>query len=130
MNLTLVECKREYWQFVRQLRTDPRNQGGFFTVAEITEEQQESYMEKNGHRYRVCLIDKHPVGYVGVIGDHEITYCVHPEYTGKGIGTFMVEEFSKDFDMIDAYVKEENIGSRKVFEKLGWTKQIYYKKHI
>ncbi len=130
MNLSLVECKREYWQFVRELRTDLRNQEGFFTIAEITEDQQESYMENNSNRYKVCLLDEQPVGYVGVISDHEITYCVHPECKGKGIGTFMVKEFSESFPVIDAYVKEENVGSQKVFEKLGWTKQIYYKKSV
>ena len=128
MNLRLTECREEYWEFVRSLRTDERNQQGFFTVAEISSDQQEEYMQKNSHRYKVCLLDDIPVGYVGIIGEHEITYCVHSDQKGKGVGTFMVKEFSKDLTMADAYVKVENIGSQKVFEKLGWTKQIYYKK--
>lgn len=128
MNLRLVQCKKDYWEFVRVLRTDAQNQPGFLTEVEITKEQQEDFMQKNSHRYKVCLLDDIPVGYVGIIGEHEITYCVHPEQKNKGIGTFMVAEMAKNMKIADAYVKVENFGSQKVFEKLGWTKQIYYKK--
>lgn len=127
MNLELVDCSQEYWEFVRLLRTNPENQEGFFTYAEITSEQQKSYMSINSKLYKICLADNLPAGYVGLINGNEITYCVDPKFQGKGIGTFMVKEFSNTFGSIGAYVKLENIASQKVFEKLGWEKQIYYK---
>lgn len=128
--MELVECTFEYWEFVRILRTHPSNQQFFLTQVEISTEQQIEFMEKNSHRYRICLMDKIPVGYIGIIKENEITYCVHPNHQGKGIGTFMVSEFIKLYDTLTAFVLPENVGSSKVFEKLGFQKQFYYIKTI
>ena len=128
MKLELVLCTEEYWEFVRQLRMNPINQEGFFTVANITSEQQKEFMTYNWSKYKICLADNEPAGYVGLLNGHEITYCVHPDFHSKGVGSFMIKEFSKPFSSVDAFVKVNNIASQKVFEKLGWKKQIYYKK--
>ena len=128
MKLELVLCTEEYWEFVRLLRMNPINQEGFFTQANITSEQQKEFMSHNWSKYKICLVDNEPAGYIGLLHGHEITYCVHPDFHGKGIGTFMIKNFSKLFNNIDAFVKVDNIASQKVFEKLGWEKQIYYKK--
>ena len=128
MKLELVLCTEEYWEFVRLLRMNPINQEGFFTQANITSEQQKEFMSHNWSKYKICLVDNEPAGYIGLLHGHEITYCVHPGFHGKGIGTFMIKNFSKLFSNIDAFVKVDNIASQKVFEKLGWEKQIYYKK--
>lgn len=124
--MELVECTQKYWQFVRIIRTHPSNQKFFFTQVEITPEQQVEFMKRESHRYKICLIDNLPVGYIGVIKENEITYCVHPDHQGKGIGTFMVSQFMKQHDTLTAFVIPENIGSSRVFEKLGFTKQHYY----
>ena len=128
MNLQLTSCTKEYWEFVRLLRIDHVNQEGFFTQANITPEQQKEFMAHNWSKYKICLVDGEPAGYVGLLQGHEITYCVHPNFHGKGVGTFMIKEFSKPFSSVDAFVKVDNIASQKVFEKLGWEKQIYYKR--
>ena len=128
VNLKLVSCTEEYWEFVRLLRTNPANQEGFFTQAIITLEQQKEFMIHNWSKYKICLANDEPAGYVGLLNGHEITYCVHPDFHNKGIGTFMIENFSKPFSSVDAFVKVDNIASQKVFEKLGWEKQIYYKR--
>jgi RimJ/RimL family protein N-acetyltransferase len=128
VNLQLINCTKEYWEFVRLLRIDPINQEGFFTQANITPEQQKEFMIHNWSKYKICLADGKPAGYVGLLNGHEITYCVHSEYHGMGIGSFMIKEFSKPFSSVDAFVKVDNIASQKVFEKLGWKKQVYYKK--
>ena len=127
MKIKLVNCTEQYWEFVRKLRMNPINQEGFFTYAEITSEQQEEYMIKNQWDYKICLVDGEPAGYVGLLKGHEITYCVSPDFQGKGIGTFMIEKYSPRWDWVDALVKVDNIASQKVFEKLGWKKQIYYR---
>jgi RimJ/RimL family protein N-acetyltransferase len=128
--MELVECTSEYWEFVRLLRTHPNNQQFFLTQIEITTEQQIEFMKSNSHRYKICLLDSLPVGYIGIIKENEITYCVHPEHQGKGIGTFMVSKFTKIYDTLTAFVLPKNIGSSKVFEKLGFQKQFYYIKNI
>ena len=127
MKLELVNCDSQYWEFVRECRTTPKNQEGFFSVANITEQEQQEYMTHNWSKYKICLVDEEPAGYVGLLKGHEITYCVHPDFHGLGIGTYMIQNFSKSFSTVDAYVKINNIASQKVFEKLGWEKQIYYK---
>ena len=123
-----MQCTEEYWEFVRLLRMDPINQEGFFTKANITPEQQKEFMIHNWSKYKICLANNEPAGSVGLLYGHEITYCVHPNFHGKGIGSYMIEEFSKPFSSVDAFVKVENTASQKVFEKLGWEKQIYYKR--
>lgn len=128
MKLELVNCDSQYWEFVRECRTTPKNQEGFFSVANITEQEQQEYMIHNWSKYKICLCDGEPSGYVGLLKGHEITYCVHPDFHGLGIGTYMIQNFSKPFSTVDAYVKVNNIASQKVFEKLGWEKQIYYKR--
>jgi len=129
--MELVNCTSEYWEFIRVIRTHPNNQNYFLTQPNITPNQQIEYMSKNHHKYKICLLNNTPVGYIGIIKENEITYCVHPEYQGKGIGTFMVSEFIKIYDTLTAYVLPKNIGSSRVFEKLGFEKQIYYiKKNI
>jgi RimJ/RimL family protein N-acetyltransferase len=127
MNLKLVACDKQYWEFVRQLRTNPENQEGFFTYVDITPEQQEKFMSVNSHNYKICLVEGEPAGYVGLLKGHEITYCVSPNFKGKGVGTFMIQEYASRWAWVDALVKVDNIASQKVFEKLGWEKQIYYK---
>lgn len=124
--MELIECNNEYWEFVRLLRTHPSNRKYFLTQVDISPSQQIEFMNKNSHRYKICLLENTPVGYIGLIKENEITYCVHPDYQGKGIGTFMVKEFIKLYSSLIAYVLPENIGSNKVFEKLGFKKQIYY----
>jgi RimJ/RimL family protein N-acetyltransferase len=128
--MELVDCNSEYWEFVRLLRTHPNNQGYFLTQPTITTNQQIKFMTKNSHKYKICIENNIPVGYIGLINKNEITYCVDPSHQGKGIGTFMVSEFLKLHTTLTAFVLPENIGSNCVFEKLGFQKQIFYTKTL
>ncbi len=124
--MELVSCTPEYWEFVREIRTHSDNQKSFFSQIDISYEQQIEFMKSNSHKYKICLINNKPVGYIGLIKENEITYCVDPQYQGKGIGTFMVSEYIKIYSYLTAFVLPENISSNRVFEKLGFKKQIYY----
>jgi len=124
--MKLVNCTEKYWEFVRIIRTHPDNQKSFFTQTQITPTQQIEFMKKNSSKYKICLLEDTPVGYIGLTKINEITYCVDPNHQGKGIGSFMVSEFTKQYDELTAYVLPENKASNRVFEKLGFTKQIYY----
>ena len=126
--MELVLCDEKYWEFVRVIRTHPKNIDNFNTKGEITVQQQREFMEKNSHRYQICLLNGKPVGYIALGDNNKIQYCVHPDYQGKGIGTFMVKELFDKIDELQAYVKVHNIPSQKVFEKIGFKKFIYYKK--
>ena len=128
--MELVECTQDFWEFVRLLRTHEENNHWFLTQTDISYGQQVEYMTQNAHRYKICLLDGKPVGYIGIIKENEITYCVDPKYKGKGIGTFMVSELIKSKDDLIAFVLPQNIASSKVFEKLGFQKQLYYSKKI
>ncbi len=124
--MELVECTQDYWEFVRVLRTHSENKNWFFSQTEITPEQQQEYMSKNSDKYKICLIENRPVGYIGLINNNEITYCVDPDVKGKGIGTFMVSELMKLNDNLTAFVFPQNTASNRVFEKLGFSRQNYY----
>ena len=124
--MELVECIEEYWEFVRMIRTHSENKDWFFSNSEISKDQQVEYMKINSDKYKICLLDKMPVGYIGLLKDDEITYCVHPDYKGRGIGTFMVSEIMKNNGNLSAFVYPQNEASKKVFENLGFQKRIFY----
>lgn len=120
----LVQCTKEYWEFVRLLRSNPQVQDGFIDQVSITEEQQINYMTNHAQFYRICLVDNKPAGFVGVIAD-DIRVCTDPYFQKRGVGSFMIEEIMKEFPSAFAKVKIENEASLKLFESCGFTKQFY-----
>jgi GNAT superfamily N-acetyltransferase len=119
MQMTLCSCTHEYWEFVRQLRTDERVQQGFITQADISSAQQEKYMEARWREYFVALVDGQPAGFVGSV-DGDIRVCTHPDYQHRGVATFMISELMRRFPSAIAKVKFSNEPSRRLFEKCGF----------
>jgi GNAT superfamily N-acetyltransferase len=117
--MVIVECTNEYWEFVRELRMDERVIDGFLETKPITKEQQESYMSKYFHNYRIALVDGKPAGYVGVIED-DIRVCTHPDFQGLGVGKFMINECMKIWPTAYAKVKIGNTASDKLFLSCGF----------
>ena len=122
--MKLVKCTQEYWEFVRELRTNPKVVDGFIQNIEITTEQQNRYMEKYSDCYRIALLKNQPVGFVGVIED-DIRVCTDPEVQGNGIGKFMINECMKIWPTAFAKVKLNNEASLKLFEACGFTKKFF-----
>ena len=122
--MELVECTSEYWEFVRVLRNDERVLSGFIKSVYITEEMQNSYMETHFKFYRIALVDGNPAGYVGVIED-DIRVCTHPDFQGKGVGKFMINQCMVIWPSAFAKVKIDNEASMKLFEACGFTKKYY-----
>lgn len=118
-DLKIVPNSDEYFEFIRQMRTEPRNLNGFVEKVEITEQQQINYMEKYGDCYEICLSGNTPVGFVGVV-DQDIRFAVHPNFHGKGIGTFMIWDLIHKKIDSKAKVKHDNYASMHVFEKCGF----------
>ena len=126
--LDLVECRQQYWEFVRLLRLDERVLDGFIEKLDITPEQQQAYMSKYSHCFRIALLNGQPAGYFGVIDD-DIRICIHPDLQRKGVGKFLVQECSKIWPSALAKIKITNESSRKLFESCGYKLEYYlYKK--
>lgn len=125
LDMKLVECSSEYWEFIRTLRNDERVLEGFIKSTYITPEMQNQYMSTYSQFYRVALIDNIPVGYVGVIED-DIRVCTHPDFQGKGVGKFMINKCMEIWPTAFAKIKINNEASLRLFESCGFTKKFYY----
>jgi RimJ/RimL family protein N-acetyltransferase len=117
--MELVECREQYWEFVRELRMDERVARGFIETTPITKEQQISYMQNNSQHYRVALVNGQPAGYVGVL-NNDIRVCTHPDFQGMGVGKFMINECMAIWPTAYAKVKHGNIASDKLFLSCGF----------
>ena len=125
MNLKLIPNNKNYWEFIRLLRADKRVQSGFIqNTLKISQEEQKNYMEKYNDNYYICLSDDNPCGFIGEI-DGDIRVCTHPDYQGKGVGSFMIKELTTLKPNIYAKVKMDNISSVRAFEKAGYEKKYY-----
>ena len=121
MKLELKQNEKQYWEFIRILRSDKKVQSGFIQNSNISKTEQEVYMEKYNNNYYICLCDDKPSGFIGEI-DGDIRVCTSPDYQGKGIGSFMISEITKLRPNIYAKIKLDNISSIKAFEKAGYEK--------
>jgi RimJ/RimL family protein N-acetyltransferase len=125
MKLEMVLATENYFSFIRELRNNPITNKGFINRDFISEESHLDYMKKNSVFYKICLLDGVPVGYIGII-ENDIRIAVHNDYLQLGIGTFMLNEITKDASYnLSAKIKIENIASIKLFEKLGYKKRYY-----
>lgn len=117
--MELVNCIKEYWEFVRILRNDKRVLDGFINSTHITKEMQENYMQDYSQFYRIALWKGQPCGYVGVIED-DIRICTHPNFQGHGIGKFMLKEIIKIYPSAYGKVKIDNTASLNLFSSVGF----------
>lgn len=122
--MELIECKEQYWEFVRTLRLDERVMDGFIKTDYITPEQQKKYMATNHQFFRIAIYNDKPAGFIGVIND-DIRVCTHPDYQNLGIGKFMVNECLKIWPKAFAKVKIDNEASLKLFESCGFIKKYF-----
>jgi large subunit ribosomal protein L7/L12 len=60
MELKLVNCDTQYWEFVRELRLDFRVVIGFVDSNHIDPNQQKEYMTEHSDSYRIALVDGAP----------------------------------------------------------------------
>jgi hypothetical protein len=117
----LVRITPKYYDFVRNLRMNPKVTSSFREEANITEEDQKEYMKKHGKNYYVCLLQNVPIGYVGVVDD-DIRMCVDPAFFGLGAGSFMFSFLKTNYPSCMTqlqYIKKHNTTSQHLLTKFG-----------
>lgn len=122
--MKLVENEPKYYEFIRELRNNKDVKKGFIQQKHIDFTMHHEHMRKYAKNYWICLVDKKPAGYVGQISD-DIRVATHPNYQGKGVGTFMISKLIDKFPDSVAKVKVENEASLRLFEKCGFKKKYY-----
>lgn len=119
MELKFVKNEKKYYEFIRQMRVHPKNQKGFLEKVNISEDQQEKYMQKYNDCYYLCLLNETPVGYAGVVDD-DIRICTDPNHQKTGAATFMLNEIMKIFPNATAKILKDNIASLNLFKKCNF----------
>ena len=122
MELKLVECSKEHWKDIWEIRNFDKS--GFVDQKDIPIEDHIKYMQKNNSNYRICLLNNKFAGFVGVV-NNDLRVAVSPDFRKKGIGKFMINEFCKSFEIKEVKVKINNEASQKLFESCGFQKQFY-----
>tara|TARA_R110000851_G_scaffold20643_1_gene62305 strand:+ start:93 stop:476 length:384 start_codon:yes stop_codon:yes gene_type:complete len=120
----LKKNAKQYWDFILELRNDPRVKKGFIQQEQINRQDHYGYMKSFGENFYICLDRGAPVGYIGII-DRDIRVATHPDYQGKGVAKFMVNEIIKIQPNAFAKVKVENKASLRLFESCGFKKKFY-----
>ena len=124
MEINLVECSEEHWEFVRSLRNDKRVLDGFIDDSHISYEMQQKYMTEYSEYYRIAIKSGKQVGYVGVI-ENDLRICTHPDFQGQGVAKFMLNEVMKIWPNAFGKIKINNMSSLKLFESCGFSVKYY-----
>ena len=123
-NFKLIPCKKEHWEFVRSLRNNDKVKSGFINEDYISKEVHFKFMTKHSKNYRISMFNNKLVGYVGII-ENSISVCTIPDFQGRGMGKFMINEIIKIWPSAYAKVKINNSSSLKMFEACGFEKKFY-----
>lgn len=122
--MELVKNSYMHWEFIRNLRNMDGVREGFIQQMIIEPSVHEEYMKQFSNCFYICLYDNKPAGYIGVIND-DIRVATHPDFQGKGVGSFMVKEIHKMYPFAVAKVKIENKESLTLFKKCGFEVKYY-----
>ena len=122
--IKLYKNDRQHWEFIRELRNMDGVREGFIQQNHIDSSTHQTYMEKYGDCYYICLEDNTPVGYVGVV-ESDIRIATHPNHQKKGVARFMIDELLLLHPDSIAKVKIDNSASLRLFESCGFTKKYY-----
>ena len=120
----LIKNTSDHWDFILELRNDPRVKKGFVQQEEISRQDHAVYMQAFGGNFYICFDNQKPIGYIGVISN-DIRVATHPDYQGRGAAKFMVNEAMKVHPQAFAKVKIGNEASLRLFEGCGFKRKFY-----
>ncbi len=122
--MELIKNKKQYWEFIRNLRNHEEVKTGFIQQENITALRHYMHMMLREQCYYICLVEEKPAGYVGVI-EKDIRVATHPDFQGQGVGKFMINELMKIHPNAFAKVKLENEASMRLFKACGFKEKYY-----
>ena len=123
-DIALIKNEKRFWEDIRNLRNNPDVKTGFTKQEHINLEEHEEFMNMYSDNFYVALIDNQFTGYVGVI-NNDIRVATHPDYQGRGIGKFMINNLMNLHPNAYAKIKIDNEASMALFEKCGFKKKYY-----
>jgi RimJ/RimL family protein N-acetyltransferase len=139
MNIEIRSAAKEDAEYLFKLANDPGTRKNSFNPKPIEWFEHKSWFSEklqnpNSNIY-IFLLEKQPIGTVRIDKREDetiISVTLDPNYRGLGLGSKIISlgcnEFWKDNEnAILAYIKKENVGSIKSFEKAGF---IYYSTSI
>jgi len=122
--MELAKNSPKYWELIRELRNMAGIREGFVQQDEITVIEHATFMLQYNNNFYICLDNDTFMGYVGVI-ENDIRVATHPDFQGKGVGSFMIDEIMKIYPEALAKIKLDNKASIRLFEKCGFKKKYY-----
>lgn len=136
-----LNLRRAMWEdgeFLLELRNDETVRAASFQTELISREQhfkwfQKKLTDKNTWIY-ILQKGKQRIGQVRIDlqgGYYQISYAICAKERGKGYGKWMLREMEERIkreagirgEKLTGEVKEDNIGSQKIFEDLGYIKK-------
>jgi len=116
-DIRLIPNNKIWWEQIRQLRNNPKVQGGFLCSSYISVDDQWEYMKKYNDCYYVATYLGNFCGYIGVV-ENDIRICTHPDFEGKGVGKFMLSKIKIKHPNAKGRIKKDNLPSQKVFNSV------------
>jgi len=139
MNINIRSAEKEDAEYLFKLANDPGTRKNSFNPKPIEWSEHKSWFSeklKDPDSYiYIFTLEKQSIGTVRIDKRKDKTIIgvtLDPNYRGRGLGSKIIRlgcnEFWKDNEnAILAYIKKDNIGSVKSFEKAGF---IYYSESI
>ncbi len=140
MNISLKPLKKNYIEFLRKVRTNPKINKHLFTDVYNSSEKQkkwykDDYLKDKSYLIFIAFDGKTPIGYgqINHIDYHnyscEVGFCVAPEFQGRGYGKILTKRIInysiKELKMHRIYLEvfTTNKKAIKLYEKIGFKKE-------
>jgi len=140
MGLNLVLLKKQYLEFLRKTRNDPRVAEHLFTDVHITKEAQEKwysqcYLKDETYLIFIAIDGSLLVGYGQIIHadsvNHscELGFCIAPEFHSRGYGELLVRQLIEyafeELKMHRVYLEvfAINVRAQDIYEKCGFKRE-------
>jgi len=134
MKVTLRKVLKKDWDYILNLRNDPRFSPFFYNQKKITKKEHYQYLEKqkkNSNFFnRIICYGKKDVGYIRIL-DNDVSIIVDQKFHSKGIGVNalkILEENARSLGIkkLIGKVMIDNKSSQKIFLKNKYKLKMYW----